>query len=110
MEMPAKVEYINHNEIVSETARETGEDRRDVERVIGKYNEIIQNLLAQGKSVKISGLFRLVVVECKGVTGLDNYGRRVEKKPYKKIKPILTYALRKRLGEEFTESKDEEND
>jgi nucleoid DNA-binding protein len=108
--MPTKVEYVNHADIITMTANVTGEDRRDVERVIGKYNEIIQDLLSSGKSVKLAGLFRLAIVECKGVTGLNNYGQKVDKKPYRKIKPILCNALRRRMGEEFEKSKDEEED
>jgi len=109
--MPPKIDYVKPVELTDMLVEATGEDKRDIESVIQKYHEIIQDLLAEGRSVKLSGLFRLVVVNCKGGAGINNYGKRIQKKPYKKVKTVLTYALREKLGEEFVryKTKDEED-
>lgn len=81
----------------------TQDDTRDVQYVLDVYHELLREAIIKEEKIKITNLFVIETINCKGKQSKNNKGNWTTIKPYNKIKVTPSYNIKNAWKEKAVE-------
>jgi len=86
---------LNEKYFAKAVSEITKDDVRDVQYVLDVYHELLRVSIIGQEEIKITNLYTIDVVDCKGKLAKNNKGIWTNIKPYKKIKVTPSMYIKK---------------